>query len=188
MRRNRPDVDGKALAALATARAELERANPAAAAWAASEAVSAARTTHTRNQALTTLAWAALGQGYAERARAALDRVEPSHVLDLSCFAAVECARGETEVAIQALEIARSFGTLTCTGAKLLVDCHVRAHGIERAVLAAFQNRKVLGAANCKQVLAAARTAGVNDEASRLLEAALYSDALALSAAGARVG
>src|SRR5260370_32913826 len=80
----------------------------------------------------------------------------------MHCLAAVEGARGRTEFAIQTLEVARAFGTLTCDGAKLLVDCYVHAHGIERAVLVALQNRKVLGAANCEQVLAAARLAGAH--------------------------
>jgi len=166
-RRERHDVDGEALAQLAMARAELDRSNPTAAGWAASKAVAAAGTSRTRNQALTTLAWAALGQGYPERAKMALDRIQP-HALDVYCFAAVECARGRTELAIQALEVARTFGTLTSDGAKLLVDCYVSTHGIERAVLAALENRKVLGAANCEQVLTAARLAGADDAAVRL--------------------
>jgi hypothetical protein len=167
-RTQRRDIDREALAQLATAHAELDRSNPTAAARAASKAVAAAGTSRTRNQALTTLAWAALGQGYAERAKAALDQIQPSHALDIHCLAAVECARGRTEFAIQTLEVARAFGTLTCDGAKLLVDCYVHAHGIERAVLVALQNRKVLGAANCEQVLAAARLAGANDAAAKL--------------------
>src|SRR5260370_39722201 len=161
------DVEREALAHLATARAELDGSNPTAAGWAASKAVAAAGTSRTRNQALTTLAWAALEQGYPERAKAALDQIQPSHALDIHCLAAVECARGRTELAIQALEVAQAFGTLTCDGAKLLVDCHVRAHGIERAVLVALQNRKVLGAANCEQVLTAARLAGAPDAAAK---------------------
>jgi hypothetical protein len=167
-RMGRRDSDREALAHLATARAELDGSNPTTAGWAASKAVAAAGTSRTRNQALTTLAWAALGQGYPERAKAALDQVQPSHALDIHCLAAVECARGRTELAIQALEVAQAFGTLTCDGAKLLVDCHVRAHGIERAVLVALQNRKALGAANCEQVLTAARLAGANDVAAKL--------------------
>jgi hypothetical protein len=102
-RAERQDVDGEALAELATARAELDRSNPTAAACAASKAVAAAGTSRTRNRALTTLAWAALGQGYPERAKAALDRIQPSYALDVYCLAAVECARGRTEFAIQAM-------------------------------------------------------------------------------------
>jgi hypothetical protein len=186
-RMERRDVDGEALDQLATARAELDRANPTAAGWAASKAVAAAGTSRTRNRALTTLAWAALGQGYPERAKAALDRIQPPHELDVYCLAAVECARGETELAIQALEVARTFGTLTCDGAKLLVDCYVHAHGIERAVLAALENRKLLGAANCEQVLAAARLAGANDAASTLATV-LRSETPALPVMGAHAG
>jgi hypothetical protein len=167
-RMDRQDVDGEAIAHLAAARVELERSNPTAAGWAASKAVATAGTSRTRNRALTTLAWAALAQGYPERAKAALDRVQPAHALDVYCLAAVECARGNSELAIQALEVARSFGTLTCDGAKLLVDCYVRVHGVERAVLVALQNRKVLGAANCETVLAAARLAGANAAAATL--------------------
>jgi hypothetical protein len=159
---------------------ELDGANPTAAGWAASKALAAAKTLTSRNRAFTILAWAALGQGHPERARAALDQVRPSHALDLYCLAAVEAARGRTAFAIQALEVARTFGTLTCDGAKLLVDCYARAYGIERAVLAALQNRRVLGAANCERVLAAARLAGADDAAATL--------AGALSAVVARGG
>ncbi|HEV3191637.1 MAG TPA: hypothetical protein VGY54_14105 [Polyangiaceae bacterium] len=183
----RRDIDREALAQLATAHAELERSNPTAAARAASKAVAAARTSRTRNQALTTLAWAALGQGYPERAKAALDQIQPSHALDIHCLAAVECARGRTELAIQALEVAQAFGTLTCDGAKLLVDCYVHAHGIERAVLVALQNRKILGAANCEQVLAAARLAGANDAAARLASV-LRKETPSLPVIGAHAG
>src|SRR5258708_37765873 len=186
-RTERRDLDGEALALLATARAELDGANPTAAGWAASKAVAAAGTSRTRNQALTTLAWAALRQGYPERAKVALDRIQPSHALDVSCLAAVECARGRTEFAIQALEVARSFGTLTCDGAKLLVDCYVRAHGIERGVHAALQNRKVLGAANCEQAVTAARLAGANDAAATLASV-LRNETPALPAIDAHAG
>lgn len=183
-RAERRDLDGEALAQLATARAELDGANPTAAGWAASKAVAAANTSRTRNRALNTLAWAALGQGYPERAKAALDRIRPSYELDVHCFAAVECARGRTELAIQALECARTFGTLTCDGAKLLVDCYVRAHGIDHAVQSAIQNRRVLGAANCEQVLVAARLAGASDAAS-MLASVLLNEGAALRAVGA---
>jgi hypothetical protein len=183
--RERHDVDGAALAQLALAYAELDGANPAAAAFAASKAVTLAGTWRTRNRALTTLAWAALGQGYPERAKAALDDVQPSYDLDVYCLAAVECARGKPELAIQALEIARGFGTLTCDGAKMLVDCHVRLYGIERALLVAQQNRKVLGLANCEQVVAVARLAGAHDAAARLASL-LVKETPALPAIGAR--
>jgi len=186
-RMERHDVDGEALAQLATARAKLDGSNPTAAAWAASKAVAAAGTSRTRNRALTALAWAALGQGYPERAKAALDRIQPPHAIDVYCLAAVECARGRTELAIQALEVARTFGTLTCEGAKLLVDCCFHAHGIERAVLAARQNRKVLGAANCEQVLTAARLAGASDAAAALASA-LRDETPSLPVIGAHAG
>jgi hypothetical protein len=183
----RHNIDSEALAQLATARAELDGSNPTAAGRAASKAVALARTSRTRNQALTTLAWAALGQGYPERAKAALDEIQPSHALDVHCLAAVECARGRTELAIQALEVAQAFGTLTCDGAKLLVDCYVRADGIERAVVAALQNRKVLGAANCEQVVTAARLAGANDAAAKLA-AVLRKETPSLPVIGAQPG
>jgi len=183
----RRDIDGEALAYLAAARAELDGSNPTAAGRAASKAVAAARTSRTRNQALTTLAWAALGQGYPQRAKAALDQIRPSHALDVYCLAAVESARGRTEFAIQALEVAQAFGTLTCDSAKLLVDCYVQAHGIERAVLGALQNRKVLGAANCEQVLTAARLAGAHDAAAKLA-AVLRKETPSLPVIGAHAG
>ncbi len=186
-RTERHDVDGEALAQLATARAELERSNPTAAGWAASKAVAAAGTSRTRNRALTALAWAALGQGYPERAKAALDRVQPQHALDVYCLAAVECARGRTEFAIQALEVVRSFGTLTCDGAKLLVDCYARTQGVERAVQATIENRRILGAVNCEQVLTAARLAGA-DEAAAALASVLRREIPALPIVGTHAG
>jgi hypothetical protein len=178
------DLDADARVQLALAQAALDASDPTAAAKAASKAVAAADTSRMRNRALTTLAWAALGQGYAERAKAALDNVKPAHELDVYCFAAVEWARGRPETAIQALEVARTFGTLTCDGAKLLIDCHLRANGIEHAVLAALQNRRVLGVENCEQVLTAARLAGANRAAARLA-AVLRSETSALPAVGA---
>jgi hypothetical protein len=180
------EADVEALAQLAIARAELE-SNPTAAGWAASKAAAAAGTAQTRNRALVTLAWAALGQGYPERAKAALDRIRPAYALDLYCLAAVEHTRGQTDLAIKSLEVARTFGALTSDGAKLLVDCYLSAEGIERAVLAAFQNRKVLGPANCEQVLTAARLAGANDAAAKL-ESVLRNESPAFAVAGARAG
>jgi hypothetical protein len=181
------DVDAEALIQLALASAALENADPAAAAYAASKAVASAGTSRTRNRALTTLAWAALGQGYPERAKVVLDSIQPCHELDVSCLAAVECARGNTELAIQALELARTLGSLTCDGAKLLVDCHLRANGIERAVLSAMQNWRVLGTANCEQVLEAARLAGAT-RAAASLAALIRKETAALPPVGAPAG
>jgi hypothetical protein len=161
-------ADGDALVHLAVAQAALTAGDDAAAARAASAAAAAAKTSTVRNRALTALAWAALGQGYAQRAKAALDGVRPPHAIDLHCLAAVEDALGRTEFAIQALEVARGFGGLTSDAAKLLVDCHLRQHGMEGAVLAALQNRKTLGAESCQQVVAAARFVGANEAAARL--------------------
>lgn len=169
--RGQNDLDNEALAHLAAASAELAGGNPTGAGWEASKAVSAAVTSRTRNRALTTLAWAALGQGYAERAKAVLDRVEPSHSVDVQCLGAVEAACGRTDIAIQALEVARSAGTLNCEGAKLLVDCHLRTSGIERAVVAAIQTRRVLGRENCELVADAARAAGAHAAAATLAAA-----------------
>ncbi len=166
-RRRRDTVDAEAIAHLTSAFAELERDNPTAAGRAASKAVAAAATPRTRNRALTALAWAALGQGYIERAKAVLDQIEP-HALDVYCLAAVEAARGRTEFAIQALEVARMAGELTCDGAKLFVECHLRAFGIERAVMSALQNRKALGQENCELVVNAARLAGAHAAAAAL--------------------
>ena len=159
-RRTRDDADSDALAQLAVAHAELERGNPTPAGWAASKAVATAARPRTRNRALSALAWASLGQGCPERAKAALDRVRPSHDISLYCLAAVEAARGRTDLAIQALEVARTAGVLDGEGAKLLVECHLRAFGIERAVLVATQIREMLGRANCNLVVDAARVAG----------------------------
>jgi hypothetical protein len=175
-RRRELDVEGEALAELAIANAHLERGEPTAAMDAASKAVAAAVTSRTRNRALTALAWAALRHGYAEKAKAVLDRVEPAHQIDLHCLAAVEAARGKTKLAVQALEVARSAGTLTCDAGKLLIDCHLSAFGMERAVLVAMQIRKILGHENCEVILKAARTAGAH-AAAAALDSLLRSDA-----------
>ena len=84
------DVDAEALAYLAMAQMELERGDPTAANATASRAIDAAATPSTRNRARTALAWAALGQGYPERARAVLDGIDPPYEVDLHCLAAVE--------------------------------------------------------------------------------------------------
>jgi hypothetical protein len=174
-RKERQEHDREAVAHLQTARERLEQGDPGGSMMAASKAASSATTPSTRNAALTTLAWGALGQGYLERAKAALNGIEPGHALDVYCFAAVESACGKPGLAIEALEIARTAGTLTCDGAKLLVDCYVQQCGIDRAVIAALQNREVLGAENCKTVMKAARDVGAH-AAAATLASALRSD------------
>jgi hypothetical protein len=170
-RREREAVDQQAVAELEAARTRLGQEDHAGAAAAASRAVKSARTPWTRNAALSTLAWAALGQGYPERAKAALDGIVPAHTIDLYCLAAVESARGQLERAIEALEVARSARTLTCDGAKLFVDCYARLHGVERAVAAALQIIDVLGVDNCKIVAKAAADAGAHGAAATLASA-----------------
>jgi hypothetical protein len=174
-RNERRELDREATTELASARERLVQGDYAGAVAAASKSTTLAATARTRNAALTTLAWAALAQDYPERARAALDRIEPSHALDVYCLAAVESARGKPELAIEALEVARTAGTLTCEGAKLLVDCYAQRCGIERAVVAALQTCKMLGVENCKTVAKAAYDAGAH-AAAATLTAALRSD------------
>jgi hypothetical protein len=161
-------VDECALSHLAAALAELEHGDPSAAAREATKAAAAAATTRTRNRALTALAWAALGQGYPERAKAALDMVNPQHAIDLQCLAAVEAARGHNEMAIKALDVVWSSRSLDREGAKLFVDCHLRAHGMESAVRAALQVRMTLGREDCEKVVRAARQAGTTAAAAAL--------------------
>jgi hypothetical protein len=185
-RNKRRDLDRPSLADLATAHQRLEECDYASAASAALKAAAGARTSSTRNEALTALAWAALRQGYSERAKAALDRIDPSHAVDMCCLAAVESARGNPDRAIGALEVARTAGSLTCDGAKLLVDCCASRCGIERAVLAALQTRDALGAENCNMVVKAACDAGAY-AAAATLAAAIGSDAgLSRAIVGAR--
>ncbi len=85
-------ADQPAVIALQAAREMLARGDAFSAIRSASQAVEGAKTSGTRNQALTTLAWAALDQGYVRRAKAALDQIEPRHAVDLHCHAAV-CMR-----------------------------------------------------------------------------------------------
>jgi hypothetical protein len=169
-RRQREADDAEAVAQLAIACAELQAGNPAAAGRAASKSVKAAATSRTRNRALSTLAWAALDQGYPEAAKAALDEVPPQ-ALDVYCLAAVEAARGRPQVAIQALEVTGTAAHLTCDAAKLLVDCYLQAFGIERAVAIALKARKALGPENCELVVNAARLAGAHAAAATLATA-----------------
>ncbi len=150
----------QALAELKTARELLAQGADAQAARAASDAVSHAKTSRTRCAALTVQAWATLGMGYAESARAVLERIDPPYELDLYCYAAVQAACGRSLLAIQALEDSRSSRSLCCGGAKLLVELYVRQNRLDRAVTAAIQTRQVLGAENCRIVLQAAREAG----------------------------
>jgi hypothetical protein len=184
-RKERYDLDREAVAYLATAQEQLAEGDHTAAAVAATKAARSARTSRTRNAGLTTVAWAALGQGFPERAKAALDRIEPSHAVDLGCLAAVESARGKPERAIEALEVARTAGSLTRDGAKLLVDCYVRRCGIDRAVMAALQTRKALGAENCRMVVQAASAAGAH-AAAAILASAIGGDVRAVPSVTAR--
>jgi len=156
----RAGSDARDVAALASARARLDQGDPATAAQIASDVAARARTARMRNAALTVLAWAGLAEGDHERARSALARVEPRHALDLYCYAAVQSACGHHEMAIRALELAHNARTLCCEGAKLLVDLHVRQDRMERAVVSARENRKVLGLDNCRQVVKGACDAG----------------------------
>ena len=173
------ELDREAVFELEAARRSLEQGEHAAAMAASSRATASAKTSRTRNAALVTLAWAALGQGYPERAKATLDRIKPFHALDVHCLAAIESALGNPELAIAVLEGARAAHTLTCDGAKLLVDCYVRRHGMDQAVIAALQNRELLGTENCKMVVKAACDAGAHAAAAKLT-AALRSDPRAL--------
>jgi hypothetical protein len=88
------------------------------------------------------------------------------------------------DLGIEALELARSAGTLTCDAAKRLVDRYALECGIDRAVMAALQNRDLLGVENCERVVKAARDEGAH-AAAATLASALRSDALALHATAA---
>ncbi len=153
--------DELALGKLQVAKELLEQGNHAEAVRVAADAEAHAEAARTRNAARTTLAWAALGLGYVERAKAALDRIDPPHALDLYCYAAVQAARGSPELAIQALELARGARSLTCDGAKLLIDLYALQNRIDCAVSVAINSRELLGADNCRVVLRAARQAGM---------------------------
>lgn len=106
-----------------------------------------------RNAALTTVAWAALGEGHLDRAKEALDHIQPQHHIDLHCFAAVEDALGKSRIAIQALEL---DANLSCSGAQLLVDLYARDGNFDRAIAAAIAHRHALGVENCRLVVEAA--------------------------------
>jgi hypothetical protein len=156
---------------LAAAAGLLGRGDHAAAERAASDIVGRARRSKDRNSALTILAWAALGERRLERARWALDQVEPRHSLDLHCFAALQAETGKPELAIQALELAQSTRNLCCGGAKLLIDLYLRQDRLLRAFASALENRRVLGVDNCRMVVKAACDAGEYAAAAALASA-----------------
>jgi hypothetical protein len=167
----RTGTQARDAADLASAAGLLGRGDHAAAARVASDIAARASTSKARNAALTTVAWAALGEGCPERARWALDQVEPRHALDLHCFAAVQAESGKPELAIQALELAQSTRNLCCGGAKLLIDLYARQDRMLRAFASALENRHVLGVDNCRMVVKAAWDAGEYEAAGALASA-----------------
>ncbi len=169
--RTRQERDRPSVAKLEGARRLLAEGDAFKAIHVAADAAAHATTAHTRNAALTTLAWAALAQGHCGRARAALDEVEPSYEVDLHCSAFVDAANGSPESAIRALEVARTAGILNREGARLLVDLYARVRGLERAVLAAVTTREVLGTDDCRLVVKAACEAGEYGPAATLASA-----------------
>lgn len=156
----RPKPDARDSTELAAAASLLGAGEPAEAARIATNVAERTKLSETRSAALTTLAWACLGLGELDRARRALERVAPHDALDLYCFAALQSASGNPDLAINALELARSARTLGCGGAKLLVDLYAARFGLVRAVASALENRDVLGVENCRVVVKASSDAG----------------------------
>src|SRR5882672_10792520 len=106
-----------------------------------------------RNGALTTAAWAALKEGQPERAKEALDHIQPENQIDLYCYAVVEKALGKTGLAIGALELEASPNR---ESAMFLVDLYAMQGRFDRAVATAVARRRVLGVDNCRRIVKAA--------------------------------
>lgn len=138
---------------LATARAYLRAGQQGAARQLAVALAGRARARRVRNGALQTVAWASLNEGLPERAKEALDHIQPGNQIDLYCFAVVEKALGKTRLAIEALELEPSP---SCESSMFLVDLHVFQGDLERAIHAGLTRRHVLGADNCRTILRAA--------------------------------
>jgi hypothetical protein len=125
------------------------------------------------------LVFLAIGGGLAtilrlQRERAARTDLEgsaPESAGDINDLATAEAAAGRLDSAIEILELARTNGELTRDGAKLLVDCSLQLHGIERAVAAALETIELLGVDNCRMVEKAAADAGAQAAAASLASA-----------------
>jgi hypothetical protein len=138
---------------LRAAQALLQQGDNAGARRLAGDLAASARNLRLRNDALTTIAWASLGEGRPAGAKQAIDRIQPQHHVDLHCLAVVHDALGQPGLAIQALEIERR---LSCDAAKFLIDLHARQDRFDRVVAAAVKHLDSLGVENCRKVVEAA--------------------------------
>jgi hypothetical protein len=169
------------MAELAMARAYLQKGEETAAGRISLDLAGRARARRVRNGALATVAWVALKEGHPERAKEALEHIQPGNQIDLYCFAIVERALGKTWLAIEALELEPAP---SCESAMFLVDLYVLQKRFDRAVAAAAARRQVLGVENCRKVRKAAVDAWELDAAARIA-VPLLDDTGSLEDAGA---
>jgi Zn-dependent protease len=141
-------------------------------AWhAAKDAAMSACTTELRNAALTSLAWAALGEGETERAREVLRHVLPVDAVDPYTLAAVESASGNVDCAIEALDRARDTRRLGRNAVRLLVDLHASRGNYVQVAAIAYEFSGPLGRKDVRRVVRALEDAGRPELAASLAAA-----------------
>ena len=158
-------------AQLVAARSFLEEHRYADAIAGSEEILTRARDFETRNAALTTLAWAWLGQGRPRDAMSALNKVHPVQSVDAYVLAAVQRALGLPDHASQTLERAHGNAPLHREAARLLVDLYAERGDLERAFITTLDLLAVLGPDDARLVLHALEQSGDLRNAARLSEA-----------------
>ena len=142
------------------------------------EVAQRARDLETRNTALSTLAWAWMGEGNTRRAREALARILPTSAVDPYLVAALENADGHPERAISVLEQQRRQTTLSREAARLLVDLHAQRGDLSQAADVARDLSRVLGPDDLRRIAHALERAGEHEKALGLTDAVRMGDSL----------
>jgi hypothetical protein len=122
-----------------------------------------------RNQALATMAWAALGLNRPLEAQNVLDHVRPGNFVDPYTLAAVQGATGYRDRAIATLDAAMQSGRVGRSAARLLVDLLVAAGDLPRAGRAAGTLAAILGPDDVRLVARALEGAGESELAASLM-------------------
>ena len=122
-----------------------------------------------RNQALATMAWAALGLNRPLEAQCVLDHVRPGNLVDPYILAAVQSAAGHRDRAIATLDTAMQSGRVGRSAARLLIDLLVAAGDFRRAATVAGTLASVLGPDDVRRVARALEQAGESESAASLM-------------------
>lgn len=106
-----------------------------------------------RTRALTTLAWALLGQDRPRAALRALDQILPAQAVDPYALASAESALGQVQTAIATLNRACRRGRLSREAARLLIDLYAQSGEFDLAFAATMEHLAVLGASDARLVV-----------------------------------